>query len=201
MNKFLILGRTATGKDKLAKILIDNYNWTFVKSYTNRPQRENDDTLHTFVSTEEINNIPESSIIAQTDLNNYHYCATIEQLYAADGYIVDPIGCYQLLNNYPSINFILIYLKPKEYTQQKFFAVARNSHDAKHETKVFLSRMKDENEQFDDFEIKMNTNGLKQYTNISKIITWENTYNEEDIHHVAHVLNRLKNILNKKYNF
>ena len=36
MIKFLIIGRTGTGKDTLKETLEKDYGWKFVKSYTTR---------------------------------------------------------------------------------------------------------------------------------------------------------------------
>lgn len=189
--KFLILGRTATGKDTLANILMSKYNWTFIKSMTDRPKRTEAEDTHTFISTEEFTLLPPSEIIAETCINNYHYCATKKQLMENDAYIVDPHGCYQLLENCPDEYFILVYMKAKDKLQQQSYAIQR-SNNIYEESIIFQQRYESEDSQFIDFENMIEICELFKYPNVVHTIYYLNIYDEESINLFAESLNRLK---------
>lgn len=193
--KFLILGRTATGKDTLAKILHDKYNWTFVNSITTRPKRTENEDTHIFMTEDEANKIPEESRVASTIINGYQYFATKEQLEISDGYIIDPNGLYALLNNLPDEQFVLIYMKAKDKTQQRFHALARNGEDAKNELSTFNKRYESENYQFVEFEIALSTNKIYSNDNIVLVCEYLNTYDNISLNYFAEALNRLKTAL------
>lgn len=189
--KFLILGRTATGKDTLANILMSKYKWTFIKSMTDRPKRTEAEDTHTFISTEEFKLLPPSEIIAETCINNYHYCATKKQLMENDAYIVDPYGCYQLLENCPEEPFILVYMKAKDKLQQQNYAIHR-SNNIYEESIIFQQRYESEDSQFIDFENMIEICELFKYPNVVHTIYYLNIYDEESINLFAESLNRLK---------
>lgn len=190
--KFLIIGRTATGKDTLANILITKYQWKFVKSMTDRARRTPEEDTHIFLSSIEFQQIPPQDIVAKTTINNHHYCATKQQLEESDGYIIDPNGCYQLLESLPDEQFIIVYLKAKDKLQQKFFALARNSTHPLEEYAIFQQRYEDENEQFIDFENMIEIYELFKYPNVLQTVYYLNIYDEESIELLAESLNRLK---------
>lgn len=189
--KFLILGRTATGKDTLANILMSKYNWTFIKSMTDRPKRTEAEDTHIFISTEEFTLLSPSEIIAETCINNYHYCATKKQLMENDAYIVDPHGCYQLLENCPDEHFILVYMKAKDKLQQQSYAIQR-SNNIYEESIIFQQRYESEDSQFIDFENMIEICELFKYPNVVHTIYYLNIYDEESINLFSESLNRLK---------
>jgi len=190
--KFLIVGRTATGKDKLASILQDKYEWKFVSSFTDRPKRYEEENTHTFITTEEFHTIDSREIVAETLLNGYHYCATKTQLQESDAYIVDPRGCYQVLQRYPEQQFIIVYLEARDKTQQRFFALARNSHNPSEELQTFNARVLDEDSQFQEFESELANYNFVQYANVVQTISFLNTYKENDLIQFAESLQTLR---------
>ena len=52
--KVLICGRTGTGKDTLQSILVNNYGWKCVKSYSTRAKRFEGEDSHIFISKEDV---------------------------------------------------------------------------------------------------------------------------------------------------
>lgn len=115
--KLLIVGRTATGKDTLRESLEKFANMTFVKSYATRDKRYPEEDTHIFVTKEQANKIMKTdTVIARTTIADNDYFATKSQVENADGYIIDPIGIYELIDKIPTTDFLILYLMPnKDY--------------------------------------------------------------------------------------
>ena len=92
----LLVGKTSSGKDTIARYIKDVYGIDQVVSYTTRPKRpsETNGVEHIFVTKEEMANIlTTQNVLAYTEFNNTQYCATTQQLEGADKvYIIDPNG-------------------------------------------------------------------------------------------------------------
>lgn len=102
-NKYIVLlvGKSGTGKSSICQYLENEYGLKEVKSYTNRPKRNNGDTSHIFVNDEALNNVlSNGNICAYTEFNGYKYCATNNQVNTGDLYIVDPKGIEYFIKNY-----------------------------------------------------------------------------------------------------
>ena len=50
---FCLVGKSGSGKTTIANKLFDRYGYTQIASYTTRPPRSENDTDHTYVSSEE----------------------------------------------------------------------------------------------------------------------------------------------------
>ena len=88
-----LMGKTASGKDTLAKKLCERAGLHQVISYTTRPRRNNEGDTHIFISDEEYQGLENSGEIAAfTQIGPYKYCCTVKQLYENDVYVIDPIG-------------------------------------------------------------------------------------------------------------
>lgn len=181
--KFLIMGRSATGKDTLQALLEKNYGWTFVKSMTTRPKRSPDEDTHVFLSEEEADAIPMSEHVAWTKINGYRYFATRQQVYEADAYIIDPEGAYMLLKNMPEEWFRIIYLTAADEAIREEMAI-RRSNDPEKELKTFRARAASEDAQFTLFEQKMKDGSLG-FPNCDHIEQFSNTYKENDLTDMA----------------
>ena len=100
MDKFLLLvGKSGSGKDTIAKILSDKYGLRQLKSYTTRPRRFTTEDTHTFVTK-----LPEETetvkLIAYTEFNGFEYCATNVQVENSDIYVIDPDGVLYFMEHY-----------------------------------------------------------------------------------------------------
>lgn len=100
MDKFLLLvGKSGSGKDTIAKILSDKYGLRQLKSYTTRPRRFTTEDTHTFVTK-----LPEATetvkLIAYTEFNGFEYCATNVQVENSDIYVIDPDGVLYFMEHY-----------------------------------------------------------------------------------------------------
>lgn len=193
--KFLIVGRTATGKDTLASILTYKYGWKFVKSMTTRPKRYEEEDTHVFISEEEANKISLEDRVAYTVINDYQYFATKKQVEESDAYIIDPYGVHVLLNKMPDEYFYIVYIRPYNYQTQREKAISRSDATEKEE-KIFESRHMSEDEQFSEFEHLLDSYQIYKYKNVKDAIQYVNIYNIDSTEYFAHTLNTLKSISN-----
>ncbi len=103
---FLFVGKSASGKTTIANILESEYGLTQLQSYTTRPKRHENETGHIFITDKEFDGL--NNIIAFTEYNGYRYCATKEQIDAADIYVIDVPGVKTLLEKYHTERPIII---------------------------------------------------------------------------------------------
>ena len=160
----LIVGRTASGKSTLAKMLED-MGAKILKSYTTREQRNESDTDHIFITKEEAKTF--SHKVATTVINGNEYFATLEQFEDSDFYIIDPCGIETFLKTMPNTKFEVIYVDTKKkLRKERFMERGATEED-------FLARDNAENEQFTDFEIRMGIpNGFP--VNVSSVFVVNN---------------------------
>jgi len=146
--KVLILGRTGAGKDTVSKHLTDAYGYKQVLSYATRPKRFPEENTHIFITPEEAKTL--TNRVAETTIGEYEYFATKEQVQDSDLYVIDPDGCYELLNKMPETNFIIINLvAPEDIRRER--CIGRGDDSVK-ERERFISRNTAENERFNLFE-------------------------------------------------
>ena len=162
----LIIGRSGTGKSTLEKKLCNDYNLKSIKSYSTRPKRSPNEDSHIFIKPSEVDNYPNK--IATTTINGNFYFATKEQLDESHLYVIDPIGLYELSNNFPDLTFNLIYLKLPKYKHQQYLKNRRKNSNETPELQA--QRLKSENQQFDEFEEKIKNNSLPKNINLIKKI-------------------------------
>lgn len=109
-NKMIcILGKSASGKDTVARYLQDKYNLKPVVSYTTREKRETETegVEHYFISTQEgVKIIRDTVICASTVINGVLYFATENDINKADIYVIDPRGLKQLERTRPDMQLI-----------------------------------------------------------------------------------------------
>lgn len=146
--KFLIIGRTASGKSSIAKAVCEKIGLNQVISYTTRPRRskEKDCVDHIFITEEDIAKY-QDDIVAYTEINGYKYFTTYDVLNKSDIYVIDPIGVDNLKlkcgNRY---RFIEIYIRvPKIIASDR----AKQRGD---KVKDFKTRFESEDTQFREYE-------------------------------------------------
>ena len=86
---YLIIGRTACGKDYLASELTKQ-GLKGVISRTTRPRRPDEPDTHIFVTKEQA--AQETNKVAYTNINDNDYYVIPEVLSDKQFYIIDPIG-------------------------------------------------------------------------------------------------------------
>ena len=149
MNKplFLFCGKSASGKTTVANILESVGKYAQLQSYTTRPKRTEDEVGHIFVTDEEFDNL--ENIIAYTEYNNHRYCATSEQIDAADLYVIDVPGVETLLEKYETERPIIVFYFNATVKTRIDRMINRHDHDA-----AIVSRL--HNDEASDWEDELN---------------------------------------------
>jgi guanylate kinase len=145
MNKehvvILVVGKTGSGKSSLIKRLCERTNLVELQSYTTRPKRSEADNDHIFVDVEEYVRAKENGEIAiDTELAGNYYYSTIEQLYNADLYTINPEALNKLLTmDLPNIRFVTVYIScPDKVREQR--AMKRGDDKRKYRVRDFAER-------------------------------------------------------------
>lgn len=107
-----VLGKTASGKDSLVNKLCERTGLKQVISYTTRPRRVNEGNTHIFVDESDYEQMYQDGVIAAfTQIGQYKYWTTIDQLEDADVYIIDYTGIKILRElNLPNIRLVSVYI-------------------------------------------------------------------------------------------
>ena len=182
----LLVGKTNSGKSSLIKRLCERTNLTALQSYTTRPRRSETDNDHIFVDVDTYLRAKENGEIAiDTEIAGNYYYATIEQLYNADLYTINPEALDRLLAmNLPNIRFIVVYIScPDNIREER--AIKRG--DDKHQFRI---RSHSERAEFRKFVIEEKWNYAinnldfpKSYSVLRWISqiegVWENHFEEE----------------------
>lgn len=151
--KFLIIGRTASGKSSIARAVCKKLNLTQVKSYTTRAARQNEiseNSDHYYINEDEFERImngEDGKVAAYTEINGVKYCTTMNVLEKSDIYVIDPNGVEYLKENCSDqFDFVEIYIRvPYKTAEQRF--INRGS-----TKKEFEQRYEKESEQFGEYE-------------------------------------------------
>lgn len=183
-----LMGRTASGKDTIAKMLCERTGLRQIISYTTRERRANEGDTHIFISDEEYQKLEDSGQIAAfTQIGQYKYCCTFEQLYDNDVYIIDPIGVQNLRKlNLPNLRLITVYVNAPD-DLRKDRALNQRGDDRF----IFMKRDMAERDQFRtmlrsaDFDYAVsNVDVAKAYSVLKWIATvegaWKNNYGKEE---------------------
>lgn len=182
-----LMGRTASGKDTLARKLAERTGLKQIISYTTRPRRTNEGDTHIFISDEEYQSLEDSGQIAAfTQIGPYKYCCTIDQLYDNDIYVIDPVGVKSLRDlNLLNLRLVTVYINtPDEVRKER--ALSKRGDDRL----TFVKRDMAEREQFRamlrnaDFDYAIsNIDVAKAYSVLRWVATvegaWKNICQEE----------------------
>lgn len=182
---YLIVGRTASGKDHIVKLL-KKKGLSYVKSYATREPRTPDEDTHIFISKEE-SPAYEKDKVAKTVIGDTEYFATRQQVENADVYVIDPKAIDILVNNMPDQVFHLIYIMA-DPMQRKIHAIQRETNKILAEQK-FDERNIAEDEQFYQFEKLISSKqDVKLPKNIMATYAYNNQYDENETEKFAEQL-------------
>lgn len=108
----IFVGKSGSGKSSLINRFCEREGYTQLISQTTRPRRNENDNDHYFVTEEDYHTAKlNGDIVAETEINGYHYYATRDQVYAADFYTLDPKGLDSILSmNLPNLKPVIIYI-------------------------------------------------------------------------------------------
>lgn len=155
--RILIIGRTATGKDTLAKILEEAYGLGQLKSYTDRPQRPGEGDTHVFVETADL---PKAGIVAKTKIGPHTYLATTSQFRDADVYVVDPAGLLDIAKTRTDPLAVVYLWSPPDLRLKRF--IKRSGLEVEKAEAAFEARDQAEDDRFDAFEEAISRTKLPQ---------------------------------------
>lgn len=171
--KFLIIGRTASGKTSIAKSVCEKLGLNQVISYTTRPRRtkEKDYVDHIFITEEDVEKY-QNDIVAYTEINGYKYFTTYDVLDKSDVYIIDPVGVDNLkLKCGDQYKFIEIYIRvPKTIASDR----TKQRGD---KVKDFKTRYETEDTEFREYEHRCTfhyhlRNDRPFEESVEKVCTW-----------------------------
>lgn len=188
--KVLIVGRSGVGKDTLREELETSYGWKFVKSKTTRAPRFKGEDTHQFVTRKQADSDDDKvavTYIENTITDKDIYYASRSDVNDCDGYIVDPVGMFQLLCNMPDTDFMLVYLRAKESDRRKFVK-KRNGQKGLVGMLNRLIRFNSENHEFGVLDEIVDNN--IRFRNLKVVISLFNTYRPRDIPEFATVISQ-----------
>lgn len=160
---YLIVGRTASGKNYFANLLT-NKGLRRAISYTTRPKRDHEqDTDYHFVSPMRAKLIKPK--LALTKINNYDYFITENELKGKDIFIIDPEGVIDLAKALPNAVFHVLYLQTDKDQRKKHFVQRAKYNKIKNPEDEFEKRDQAEDKRFSEFE---------------KVITAKDPYSVQD---------------------
>lgn len=146
---FCILGESASGKTSIVERICKSTGMTQVISYTTRPRRDGESDNHIFVNDDIYEEMKKNNqIAAYTQIGEYKYWSTIDQIYQSDIYVIDNIGVQSLRElNLQDIELCLIYINvPKAIRRER--AIKRGDN-----IDTYARRAADEFEQFANMKI------------------------------------------------
>lgn len=142
-----LLGRSASGKDTLANKLCERLGLKQIISYTTRERRTNEGNTHIFITDEEYQVLEDSGqIAAYTQIGQYKYCCTIEQLYNNDVYVIDYAGLQHLRElDLPNLHLVTVYINVPDNIREARALSKRGDDKSKWRVRNFA-----ENKQFNE---------------------------------------------------
>lgn len=140
-----IIGKTASGKDSLVQKLCERTDLTQLISHTTRARRENEGDTHIFTNEENYQRARnEGNIGAFTQIGEYKYWATIDQLYESNCYVIDYDGLKSLRAlNLPNLRLVTVFINVPDEIRED-----RALNKRKDDKMKFRSRSFAEREQF-----------------------------------------------------
>ena len=145
----LILGKSASGKDFLTNKLCERAGLNQLISYTTRPRRVNEGDTHIFVTESDYEQMKsEGKIAAFTQIGDYKYWSTTNQLYTTDCYIIDYTGLKTLRElNLPGLRFVTVFINTPDSVRED-----RALNKRKDDKIAFRKRSLAEREQFREMQ-------------------------------------------------
>lgn len=121
----VLVGKSASGKTKIAELLTENYRYDKITTATTRPKRPNEieDVSYYFLTDEEfIKQENEGMFIETAIFNNWHY-GTYSDSFAKDGdycIVLNPSGLRALKSNKKlSSNVYSVFLDADDYVRMQ----------------------------------------------------------------------------------
>lgn len=137
-----LLGKTASGKDFLVNKLCERAGLKQLVSYTTRERRINEGDTHIFITDEQYQQLQdEGQIAAFTQIGQYKYCCTIDQLYENDVYVIDYRGLKHLRElNLPELRLVTVFINVPDDVREYRALNQRKDDKVKFRARSFAER-------------------------------------------------------------
>ena len=117
----LIIGPSGSGKTAIADKLCEEYDMKQVWSYTNRPQRSENEPGHIFIKETDIVKIKKKypNRVAETVFDNFYYFSDAAQVESSDIYVISPDAVPQFMENYKGKKKVkVVYVTVPEWVRR-----------------------------------------------------------------------------------
>jgi guanylate kinase len=137
-----VMAKTAAGKDSLVNRLCQRNGIKNIISYTTRERRTNEGDTHIFVTEEDYERMKtEGKIAAFTQIGQYKYWSTVDQLYENQVYIIDPVGVKSLKElNLPNLRLVTVYINVPDEERTRRALESRGDDRLKFKERDFAER-------------------------------------------------------------
>lgn len=134
-----VMGKTASGKDFLTNKLCERTGLKQLISYTTRERRINEGNTHIFITDSEYQQLEaKGQIAAFTNIGQFKYCCTIDQLYENDIYIIDYDGLRRLRElNLPGLRLVTVFINVPDDIREQRALETRKDDKSKFRTRSF----------------------------------------------------------------
>ncbi len=137
-----IMGKTASGKDFLTNRLCERTGLKQLISYTTRERRENEGDTHIFVTEADYEQmLSDGRIAAFTQIGQYKYWSTIDQLYNNNVYVIDYTGLKTLRDlSIPGLRLVTVFINVPDDIREDRALNQRKDDKAKFRARSFAER-------------------------------------------------------------
>lgn len=149
--KFIICGRTASGKNTLLDALKEATNCAVAKSCTTKPRRSPDDDDYIFLNNG--SGVADSDKICGTTHNGYEYFLTRDMVDDCDVFILDPHGVADITAAFPEYAWHVIYVHGLSEEHRKQHYIVRLPEDKQADAEeLYKERCLGEDDMFSEFD-------------------------------------------------
>ena len=164
MKRIIISGKGGSGKDYLRKIMED-YGFTYCKSYTTRPIRENEENGKDYFFIEEKDIPAKKDLYESVYFNGWFYGTPKSEFEKCNLFIMTPKGISSLKKE-DRKNSVVIYIEANEETRRNRLLERRDADDVNRRIEA------DEKDfgNFDDFDFIVNNSEGNDKENLISLL-------------------------------
>jgi guanylate kinase len=164
MKRIIISGKGGSGKDYLRKIMED-YGFTYCRSYTTRPIRENEENGKDYFFIEEKDIPAKKDIYESVYFNGWFYGTPKTEFKKSNLFIMTPKGISSLKKE-DRKNSVVIYIEANEETRRNRLLERRDADDVERRIKADEKDFGD----FDDFDFIVNNSEGNNKENLISLL-------------------------------
>ena len=164
MKRIIISGKGGSGKDYLRKIMED-YGFTYCKSYTTRPIRENEENGKDYFFIEEKDIPAKKDLYESVYFNGWFYGTPKTEFKKSNLFIMTPKGI-SFLKKEDRKNSVVIYIEANEETRKNRLLERRDADDVERRIKADEKDFND----FNDFDLIINNSEENDTRNLISLL-------------------------------